>query len=922
MAASISLIKSAQFLELDTSTNGFAEVGELIEFTFKIKNTGDTPLSNIQINDPLLGAGLIGIPDTLAPNQEITILRNYNLTAADIDNGFVDNTATVSASGNGQTVNDSSSVTQGYNIEAGLDLSKTIGSIVNTNQNSFTGDAGDTINYNYTVKNNSSRTALNVVLFDDNAIPNNPNPIALPLSVGTNSLNGLSDQDGDGFADDLAIGATATSTLAYTIRQADVDASRVNNVADAIGQTKSGDEIIGKASRTVALSRRAAIDLVKTAGAIVDANDDGIDSAGDTVNYTYSVKNTGNVTLSNLKLVDDQAVANGIETIILRNADDTIATTLAPNQIVTGTYTETLTQADINLGQLTNIAIVEGTPPVGTTPGKVTDQDTQTVRPRQNPTVDVTKTANPLIINNAVIGDPITYSYTLTNNGSVDLFNVSLVDDNGTLDLSDDITITAAGTSINNVIVPGAFGLIGQLSDLDNDTQVDDLAVGKSVTATYQGQVTAAAIAAGSITNIVVGRGFDLTGRTVTDNATATVIVTPPAPPKTPGVKLEKVGHLDLGDDCVLNSGDIITYTFKITNTGETVLDALQVVDTSLVGLSPIVFNGTTVLNPGDVIEASATYAITEDDICAGFVKNFATVYGNPFGGRANDRSDDVSASDDFVINFNGNSGNGSSSGGSSSGGSSSGGSSSGGSNYLNNGVTVSSDGKIVYGTNNDDIIDLFDNLDYTVYANEGKNFVGLGTGNDTVYGGSTIDVIIAHEGNNLIYANEGENLVIAGNGNNTVYGGSIADWIFTGNGDDTIYANEGNNYIAAGAGDNVVYGGSSPNYFVLANGVGSSRIYNFHSATDKLGLAGCDAAGVTVEAVNSGGYFTRIACGDDVLAELDGVNLTKSQIQFETLNSYGSTSVSFLSDPLQSELRDRVLALGLGANEANAIFG
>jgi uncharacterized repeat protein (TIGR01451 family) len=937
MAASISLIKSAQFVELDTSANGFAEVGELVEFTFTIKNTGTDELSNLQIDDPLLSASLIPISGTLAAGQEITILRNYILTAADIDTGFVSNDATVSATGAGQTVTDRASATQGYNIEAGLDLTKTVGGILNTNQNIFTGDAGDTINYNYIVKNNSSRTALNVQLVDDNAIPNNPNPIVLPLNIGTTTQTGLSDQDGDGDADDLAIGATATSTLAYTIKQSDVNLGRVNNIADAAGNTKSNDEIIGKASRTVALARRAAIDLVKTAGAIVDANQDGIDSPGDTVNYTYTVKNTGNVTLSNLQLVDDQATANGIASIVLRNADDTIATTLDPNQVVTGTYTETLTQADIDAGRLTNIAIIEGTPPTGTTPGKVTDRDTQTVQPRQNPAIDVTKTANPPIINNAVVGDPIDYSYTLTNTGSVSLLNVSLVDDNGTIDLGDDVTINAAGTFVNNILVPNSFGLIGQLSDVDSDGQIDDLAVGQSVSATYQGQVTAATIAAGSVTNIVIGRGVDLTGKVVIDEATAKVVVTQPVPPKTPGIKLDKSGHLDLGHDCLLNAGDIITYTFKITNTGETVLDALQVVDTSLAGLSPIVFNGATVLNPGDVIEASATYAITEDDICAGFVKNFATVYGNPFGGRANDLSDDVSASDDFVVDFNGNSGSGSTSGGSTSGGSTSGGSTSGGStsggsnsggstsggsNILSNGVTVSSDGKIFYGTNNDDTIDLFDNLDYTVYANEGKNFVCLGRGNDTVYGGSSQDVMIVHEGNNVVYANEGENIMIANNGNNIVYGGSIADWIFTGSGDDVIYANEGNNYIAAGAGNNVVYGGSSPNYFVLASGEGSSRIYNFHSATDKLGLAACDAAGVTVEAINGNGYFTRISCGDDVLAELEGVNLSKSQIQFETLNSYGSISVSFLSDPLKSELRDRVLALGISASEVNAIFG
>ena len=72
-------------------------LNDQIEYTFIIKNTGNTTLSGITLNDPLLGAPVIQIPGSLAPGASISHKEYYTITAADIAVGKVTNQATVTA---------------------------------------------------------------------------------------------------------------------------------------------------------------------------------------------------------------------------------------------------------------------------------------------------------------------------------------------------------------------------------------------------------------------------------------------------------------------------------------------------------------------------------------------------------------------------------------------------------------------------------------------------------------------------------------------------------------------------------------------------------------------------------------------------------------------------------------------------------
>jgi uncharacterized repeat protein (TIGR01451 family) len=891
----IDLIKKAGAI-VDANKDGVNSAGDTVQYDYTVKNTGNVTLTGVTLVDDNGTPGLttddvtVTLPKTtLAPGEVVTGTYTGTLTQAAIDKADLTNIANVTGKPpTGPNVTDRDTQTVKPTGTAAIDLIKKAGAIVDFN-NDGVNSAGDTVKYDYTVKNTGNVTLTAVTLIDDNGTPTvTTDDVTIVLADTT-----------------LTPGQTTTGTYTTTLTQAVLNAGVLTNIANVSGKPPTGPNVTDKDTQTVTPALTAAIDLVKKAGLIVDANKDGVNSAGDTVKYDYTVKNTGNVTLTAVTLIDD----NGTPTVTTDDVTIVLAdTTLIPGQTTTGNYTTTLTQAVLNAGVLTNIANVSGKPPTGP---NVTDKDTQTVNPLGTPAITLVKTAGAIVDFNhdgvQSAGDQVTYTYTATNTGNVELFNVSLSDDNGTPSLvSDDFPV---------LFTTG-------LTDIDKDLVLDDLVVGGVAVGTYTKTLTAADLALPSFTNIGTVTGVDRKNTPVKATDPETITFINYCPPPVPQLELCKDACIDLGCDDVLNAGDIVTYQFTITNTGTITIDALQLED-ALSGLSQIQFDRTPTLEPGEVITATATYTLTEQNLCDGWLENFATVYGNPAGGKPNDRSDDGVASAGLVIHFDGNnwwkeSVNTPAPGGNP-----------GGNPGTNPGPnptptppgTPLISGNTIYGTGGNDVINPGGNLDYVVYANEGQNAIVTGNGKDSLYGGSGLDAFVAGDGDNTVYGNEGINIVITGNGKNTVYGGSLADWIFTGSGDDLIYANEGDNYVSAGAGNDQVYVGGGVDYVVLTGGSGFSTVYNFNASQDKIGLAGINVANITVESITTGGYFTRISSGADVLAELNGVNLTKAQLKLETLGNAGNSSVSFTVDPFRSDLRNQLLAVGMPTATVNSLF-
>ena len=124
--------------------------------------------------------------------------------------------------------------------------------------------------------------------------------------------------------------------------------------------------------------------------------------------------------------------------------------------------------------------------------------------------------------------------------------------------------------------------------------------------------------------------------------------------PQVPCISLEKSSFLDLGEEGYSNPGDVIEYMYVVTNCGNVTLTNLEVTESmaEFTGTGDLPIPGPVVsnqLNPGESGTASASYAITVDDIFTGIVTNSATVEGDTqSNGTIVDESDSGNLADEM----------------------------------------------------------------------------------------------------------------------------------------------------------------------------------------------------------------------------------------------------------------------------------
>jgi uncharacterized repeat protein (TIGR01451 family) len=171
---------------------------------------------------------------------------------------------------------------------------------------------------------------------------------------------------------------------------------------------------------------------------------------GQTVTWTYTVENNGNVPLSNVVVMDDNGTPGN-------TADDFAATYSSGdannNSILDTTETWIFTATGTaGIGEYTNIATVSGDYVAGGITTTVTGTESDCYF-GANPLIDIVKLTNgtdnqcPVLM----VGDAVTWTYNVTNTGNVALSNVVIVDDNGTVGTGDDFNPTAVLSGLHNV---------------------------------------------------------------------------------------------------------------------------------------------------------------------------------------------------------------------------------------------------------------------------------------------------------------------------------------------------------------------------------------------------------------------------------------------------------------------------------------
>src|SRR5262249_49710358 len=136
---------------------------------------------------------------------------------------------------------------------------------------------------------------------------------------------------------------------------------------------------------------------------------------GETLNYSYAVTNTGNVTLTNVAITD---ALPGISPVVCQE------TMLLPGASTTCTATYVATQADVDRGTVNNSAVGTGRTP---SDGLVTSPPSETSVPgTADAQTEAVKSAQPAAF--TAPGQTLNYSYLVTNTGAVTLTNVAVRD--------------------------------------------------------------------------------------------------------------------------------------------------------------------------------------------------------------------------------------------------------------------------------------------------------------------------------------------------------------------------------------------------------------------------------------------------------------------------------------------------------------
>ncbi|MFN3973613.1 MAG: hypothetical protein ACK4L4_20165, partial [Gemmobacter sp.] len=130
----------------------------------------------------------------------------------------------------------------------------------------------------------------------------------------------------------------------------------VDNTAIASGEDPDGEEVPSNedSTTTPAESADPVLTLEKTAGTPVDVNNNGITDAGDTIAFTFTLTNDGNVPLTGI-VVDDPTV--GVVTCVDTSLAPGASTSCAADELYV------ITQLDVDSGSVDNLAVAEGTDP-------------------------------------------------------------------------------------------------------------------------------------------------------------------------------------------------------------------------------------------------------------------------------------------------------------------------------------------------------------------------------------------------------------------------------------------------------------------------------------------------------------------------------------------------------------------------------
>ena len=516
-----------------------AGVGDVVTYTLKVTNTGNTKLENVVVKDT---NNFMGEPvestklhfgyrvnddgtwtiTSLGVGKSVTITYKYTVVADDLANGKLDNIATATIPAREDPTIPEKPVDSNEVIVPLYYKHLTIVKSADRDH----AYPGEVVKYQVTVTNDGTVDMTNVTVSDN-----------------TNALGMFIVSTGDGYTYNpetrlftipaLNVGDSVTLNYLYIVQNGDPET--IINVATAHAPKNPdteipGDKDIEEPSKPVEVDvLRDELTIVKNADkSFVDMN--GNDT---TVTYTLTVKNSGNTKLTNV-IVTDTSNGNGTVEytgdLMYDGNGKWMIPELNAGESVEITYIYTAVAEDMNLdnGNIVNTAVAEGKNPDNKT--VTSDPDTETVHVGEVPDRDI-RVVKTSLESSVMIGDTIHYTITVTNNG----------------------TMTA-----QNVVVRDFNDGIGEINAVSSDKYIYDAATHS---------FTIAEIAAGEVVEIPVTYTVQEGDKDVVNNAAVEI-------PEIPEIEKK-------ADKQTVVVGEVVTYTITVTNTTNETKTNVEVKDTN-----------------------------------------------------------------------------------------------------------------------------------------------------------------------------------------------------------------------------------------------------------------------------------------------------------------------------------------------------
>ena len=385
--------------------------GQTIHYTLAVTNTSGAQVSNLQVSeDSFTGNGgasgltldCSALPATLAVDATASCTADYTVTQSDIDkDAAITNTASATAQGGASTTvhSNTDQVSTDMAPESSIHLELTA-------DPTEASTAGQVITYSYTITNTGTTTVSH--------------PHINPGGFNGSVLTSLT-PDCTGQPSSLAPRESIICTASYTVTQPDLDAGGpLVNHATANGNA-------GDAQTSVETNEaQATVDLTAAPAALmltITPNPSTATTAGQLITYSYTVTNTGGVTVTNPIIHPEPFNGSGAAEITPDCSGQ--PTSLAPQQSIVCTASYTVILRDlVTSSALHNPATASADVP--TSDGAVTSaRATATVELNAvPPQIQLKITGSPERV--SFVGQKIDYRLEITNTGSVTVTDLGI----------------------------------------------------------------------------------------------------------------------------------------------------------------------------------------------------------------------------------------------------------------------------------------------------------------------------------------------------------------------------------------------------------------------------------------------------------------------------------------------------------------